>query len=663
MTVTFKGINPKTIAVIGASSNPDKVGHQVVANLIEGGFAGRVVPINPKGGEILGLSVSKSLSEIAVTIDLAVLVIPSPLVKDAVRECIQNNIKNLIIISAGFSEIGEEGRLLENEIAKLCEDNDVSMIGPNCLGIIDTAIGLNATFAKGMPKAGSVSMISQSGAIISSMISMSHDMSTGFAKIFSLGNKAVVGEAELLDYLYKDEATKVIIGYIESLTVSPDLTATLLTNAKRKPTVLLFGGKSALGAKAAQSHTGSVVTSYLAVKTYLEQAGVVLASDLEDLLLKARIFSSYQQIAGSRVAIVTNAGGPAIAASDAVSAAGLNLAKLDEETTKQLEGVFRPEAALSNPVDILGDASAADYEQALKIVANDSNVDAVLLLLTPQTSTDIDETAQVISNFKSSKPIISSFVGGEILTKAKDAIELAGKPCYSYPEEAVLAIKSLVDFVSQEQTISLPSAGTEEFLSEQRDAELEKFGLPIVRYERADSSDHAVLVANKIGYPVVAKTANTDSHKSDNGGVIVNIKNDNDLRDAAQKIGFPVVIGPMIRGTLEIMLGIKKDESVGTCVLFGTGGIYSEIYADFASAIAPLSLQSAKKLIMSTKMGTILSGVRGQEPHDLDRLAEIIVNAAKFADNYKNIIELDFNPIIATEDDFHLVDVRIIASD
>lgn len=656
----FEGLDPKSIAVIGASAHPEKVGYQILANLVNGGYVGKIFPVNPKGGKILDLVVYSALGEIPEPIDLAILVIPQKFVVDSVKACVASKIKKVIIISAGFSEIGEDGQKLEEEITSLCLENDIAMIGPNSLGVIDTSITMNASFAKGMPKPGAVSMLSQSGAIISSMISMSHDLSIGFNKIFSLGNKAVLSEVELLDYLYRDDGTKVIIGYIESLKVTPELTETLIRNAKKKPTIILFGGKSAFGAKAAKSHTGSVVSSYLSIKTYLEQAGVVLADDLEDLLSKARIFSSYTHIAGDRVAIITNAGGPAIAASDAVSAAGLSLPKLAGQTIELLRQKIRPEAALSNPVDILGDATDEDYRTTLEIVSTDEEIDAILLLLTPQTSTKIIETAEVVAEYSGTVPVISSFVGGEILTKAKELIESSGKPCYSYPEEAVLGLRALVSFVEKKQTIAIPEKPSKVYENIDRDKILKEFNLPIIQYARVEDASVAVTEAEQIGYPVVVKTANTDSHKSDNGGVVVNIQNGGELTAAIEKIGLPVVIGPMVKGKFEILLGVKKDENIGTTILFGTGGIYSEIYADFSYLIAPITHEMAREMILSTKMGLILDGARGQKKYDLDKLAQIVVDTVRFVDNYVNISEVDFNPIIADESGFHMVDVRII---
>jgi len=663
MNKDFKScIAPKSIALIGASNNKEKVGFQIFKNILDAGYKGTVYPINIKGGEILDHKVYKSVLDIKDRVDLCIIAIPEPLVSDVVSECIAKKACGIVVISAGFSEIGEEGARIEREIAEKCEKNGIFLLGPNCLGLINSDADLNATFAKGMPEKGSISLISQSGAIISSLIDMSRNMPIGFSKIFSLGNKASLSEKELLEFLYSDPETKVVVGYIESLKVSSELTEILRANAKKKPTILLFGGKSAFGAKAAKSHTGSVVTSYLALKTYLTQAGVILADDLLDLLLYARIFTAYQKIGGKNIAIISNAGGPAIAASDAISEQGLAMAELEQKTKDQLSTYFRKEANINNPVDILGDASDLDYQKALEVVLMDKNVDGILLLLTPQTSTKINETAEIVAKYKGGKPLVSSFVGGAILSNAKEIIEESGKPCFSFPEEAVASLSALNIFSNKKQCIELPKSSHALFLEKQKNDAFKKFNLPVLTYKSVSNDPELLEYAKEIGYPVVLKTDDPTGHKTDKNGVIVNIQNAVELKKSALKIGFPAIVGKMVKGDFELMLGIKKDESIGTTVLFGTGGIYSEIYADFNYAIAPLSDEMAKELILNTKIGKILGGVRGRSGYNIDQLAKTVINAVNFADNYSNIKEMDFNPIIVNKEGYFMVDVRIILS-
>lgn len=653
--------SPDSIAVIGASADQAKIGYQVLNNLKNAGYAGSIFPVNPKGGDILGLNVYQSVSEILETPTLAVIIIPSKFVKDSVLECAKKGVKALIIITAGFSETGDEGRVLEEEIKQICRENQIALLGPNCLGLINTDNNMNATFAGSMPKSGKISFISQSGAVISSMIDWSKTATVGFSKIFSLGNKALITEADLLEYLYNDKNTEVIIGYIERLVVDEKLTTILKKYSKIKPTIILFGGKSEFGAKAAASHTGSIVSSYVAVRTYLEQSGVILAESLEELLIFAQIFSSYQSVADKNVAIITNAGGPGIAASDALAKYGLKMAELSDETVEKLGQNLREEANIQNPIDVLGDASELEYQKAIEIVSADPKVDSMVVILTPQSSTKIPEIAQVIANYKGEKPLVSAFIGGESLILAKGIIEASDKPCFAFPEEAVLAVRTLADFCLSKVEINLANyKNAKIFEMADKTAALDKFKLPTLKYYETSEADELKKYANQIGYPVVLKTADPTAHKSDTGGLVLDIKNDLELDAAFEKVGSPAIVGKMVKGKFEILLGIKKDENVGTSILFGTGGIYSETYKDFSYRIAPINADMAKEMIMETKIGEILNGARGQHKFDLDQLAKTIVNAAKFADNYSNITEVDFNPIIAAIDGYYAVDVRVI---
>jgi acetyl coenzyme A synthetase (ADP forming)-like protein len=657
-----KLITPASIALIGASASPEKIGYQILDNLIKNNFAGEISPINPKGGEILGKKVYTSVLDVPSNIDLAIICIPSKFAAEVLTECAKKGVGSVIVITAGFSENGEEGIRLQAEITEICQKSGISMLGPNCLGLINTDINLNASFANGMPNRGNISFLSQSGAMVSALIDWSKTTSVGFSKIFSLGNKAVLKEADLLRYLYDDDSTKVVISYLEQLTVSAELTQVLAENAKKKPTIVLFGGKTTAGAHAAASHTGSLVSSYLAVETYLRQAGVIIADDLEDLFIYATLFSTYNKMNGNRVAIITNAGGPSIAASDAIVKYGLQLASISEETKEKLRASLRPEAPLGNPIDVLGDASDLEYKSAMEIIAADTTIDALLILLTPQSSTKVNSTAQHIANLQTDKPVISAFIGGQSVESGSLIIERAKKICFTYPEMGVKALSALVEFSAEKPGILIPDTREEIFNTEEKNHLLAKFNLPILEYSEVKDKTTLVAATLKIGYPVVLKTAKVDvSHKSDAGGVKLNIKNEEELLSAFAEVGTPAIVGKMVKGKHEIFLGIKKDANIGTVIAFGTGGIYSEIYKDLSYRIAPISMETAKEMINETKMGAILAGARSQKKYDIDKIAEIIVNTAKFADNFTNITEIDFNPMIADEGgDFYLVDARII---
>ncbi|MFA4996290.1 MAG: acetate--CoA ligase family protein [Patescibacteria group bacterium] len=654
-------VNPSSVAIIGASADSTKIGYQITNNLISGHFVGKIFPVNPKEDKILGLKAYADISLIKEQVDLAVIVIPAQFVLQIIKQCAENHVKSIIIISAGFAEIGEDGEKLQDEIVEVCREAGITMLGPNCLGLINTDAKLNASFAQLMPKEGNISFVSQSGAMIAALIDWSKSASVGFNKIFSMGNKADIREESVLEYLYNDSSTKVIVAYFEQINVNKELTELFVKYSKIKPTIVLFGGKTSLGAKAASSHTGSVISSYLAVETYLKQAGVIVASNLSEIFMYCQLFSNYQKINGDNVAIVTNAGGPGIVTCDELFARNLNLAKLSEKTTELLSKICRPCANINNPVDILGDATKEDYQKTLGVVEADPNINSILVLLTPQSATDALGTAQMIADFSSSKPIISVFIGGENLSEARTVIEKSNKPCYVSPDEAVHSLETLVAFNKNLPKLLPLEKGNDTFNESNKNECLKKFNLPILEYSKVESIDELKKHSLNIGYPVVLKTAKSEIvHKSDSGGVKLNIQNDAELEEAFSELGSPVIIGKMVKGKHEIFLGIKKDPNIGTLVAFGTGGIYSEIYKDLSYRVAPISKNVALDMINETKIGQVLNGARGQDKYDFDKLSEVIVNAAKFADAYENIKEIDFNPLIASYPDFYIVDVRII---
>lgn len=654
-------VNPKSVAVIGASADPAKIGYQILHNLVEGKFSGKIFPINPKAEEILSLKAFPEITSVGEPVDLAVIVVPGQFVIPVLKQCAESKVKSVIVISAGFAETGTEGKKIQDEMVSICRDAGITMLGPNCLGLLNTHANLNASFAQSMPKKGNISLVSQSGAMITALIDWSASSTEGFAKIFSMGNKADINEEDVLEYLYNDDETDVIIAYLEQLNVTPELTNLLSKHSKRKPTVVLFGGKTSFGAKAASSHTGSLISSYLAVETYLKQSGAIIANNLSELFILCQLFSNERKIEDNGIAVITNAGGPGIATCDDLYSKGLDLARLSDATRTELSEKCRPMTNTSNPVDVLGDGTEIDYKQALEIVSRDENVHGVIILLTPQSSTNIQATASVIAEFKNTKPVVCAFIGGEQLADARHAIEKSGKPCFRSPDEAVVAMNALVQFNQNESAILTSSPENNHFDMEKKTEILKGFDLPVLEYFEASTVDELKNLAQKIGYPVVLKTAKKEIiHKSDSGGVKLDIKNESELEQFFAELGSPVIIGKMVKGKKEIFLGIKKDPNIGTLVAFGTGGIYSEIYKDISYRVAPLTAEIAEKMINETKMGQILNGARGQEKYDLKKLAEVIVNAARFADTYENIKEIDFNPLIAEYPNFYIVDVRII---
>ncbi|HOX41036.1 MAG TPA: acetate--CoA ligase family protein, partial [bacterium] len=647
---------------VGASANPDKIGHQVLKNIINGGFDGEVYPINPKEDTILDLPCFDSVSDVSGLVDLAVVVVPSKAVLSVVSECGEKGIGAVAVISAGFAETGSEGRALQDELVLLCQKNNMTLLGPNCLGIINSHKKLNASFACTMPRAGNIGFLSQSGAIISSFVDWSQSTGFGFSTIISLGNKAMLSEVDALKYLYSDLDTSSIFGYIEGFLVTPELTQVLKQFAKTKPTVFLVGGQSELGSRAAKSHTGAIISSYISTKTYLKQAGVIVADNLSDFMLYAKEFSAFQKIGGRSLAVVTNAGGPGIMASDAVAKHNLQLPALPAHISKELAFHLRSEASVGNPIDVLGDASIEEYRLAIEAALASENIFGLVVIITPQTATDVLGIANVIIGLPKSKPVAVCLVGGEIVGSARLKLEENSIPCFSSPDGAVLAMSALVEFSLEQSELNVFQNGTKKYDQSSKNDILEEYGIPGLPYFVANDSSQVEMISNKIGFPLVVKVADETGHKSDVGGVRLNIQSAEEAMRASTEIGFPVILGRMIKAKRELFIGLRRDPSVGVSVAFGTGGIYGQAYGDFCYRIAPLSTQEAIKMISETIIGKILADPRGEDPYDIDALAKIIVAASKMITDYENILEIDFNPILATPTEYFAVDVRVITT-
>lgn len=650
--------NPKSIAVIGASSNPEKIGYQILKNILYGGYSGRVFPVNPNSNEILGLSVYKNISLIPETIDLVVISLPSKTVFEIVKEAAAHHVKAIIIISSGFSEIGNTE--LEKQIVGICGKNKIALLGPNCLGAINTESKLNASFSINIPKQGNVGFLSQSGAMISALIDWSRANDTGFSKIISLGNMAQVNELSALEYLYNDKQTEIIIGYLERLVPDDNLSKLMFQNAKKKPTIFLLGGKTSYGQNASKSHTGSILSDYKVTKEYLEESGVIVADSFKDLLNFSRLFSVYRRINGNRFAILTNAGGPSIELADKMHELGLVMAKISDSTTKELIKI-NENINVANPIDLLGDAQPLEYEKSLSILTADKEIDGIFVIVTPQSSTKIPECAEAISNLDSStKPVIPIFIGGEKINDGQKILEKKGFPCYSYSTEAALAISQLIDFLSSKSKTVKAIGPGKQFNPSEKYKILKQLNLPLVEYFIVNSEDELISSANKIGYPVVLKIADETAHKTDVGGIKININDETALKAAFAEIGSPAIIGKMVKNDFELFAGGNRNKTNNLAtVVFGSGGIYSEIYNDFATRIAPIEEEEALAMIEGTKIGKILSGTRNQKAFDTKKLAVILAKISHFIFDY-DIKEVDFNPIIANNEGFFIADSRII---
>lgn len=693
--------NPSTIAVIGASTNPEKLGYAVLENLVSGGFIkeGKVYPVNPKAVEILGLPAYPSVQEIPDDVDLAVIVIPYRFVPDALRTCGQKNIPAVIVISAGFREAGREGLERELELIEIAEQYDIRLIGPNCLGVIDTFTPMNASFSAGTPKKGPMAFMSQSGALGTAVLDISLAGRLGLSKFVSLGNKADVDEIDLLKAWADDEDTKVIMIYSEGMTNGQEFIRIAREVTAKKPIVAIKSGVTQAGSRAVSSHTGSLAGSEQAYHAAFRQAGVLRAESMQALFDIALALGYQPLLEGERIAIITNAGGPGILATDALERSGMTLARFENETISTL-GQYLPDAAsAANPVDVLGDARADRYQLALETVSADPNVDGLMVVLTPQAMTEIEATAEVIGKVAKSidKPVLTSFMGKTMVEPGIERLEMYGVPNYPFPESAALAFKAMSDYrqirsrptpvyakfevdlkttrqvletVRQDDRLAIGDSEARQILT--------AYGMKIPVSELAATPDEAVETANQIGYPVVLKIASPDIlHKTDVGGVKVGLSNAEEVRDAFELMVYRAqrylpqahlwgcLVQQMVpSGGLEVLVGMNRDPQFGPLVTFGLGGIYVETLKDVTFRIAPFAIQSAEKMLSEIRARALLDGVRGEPPVDKEAIVDTLLRIGQLVQDFPEIVELDINPLMVYPEGMGAIaiDMRLVLS-
>lgn len=675
--------NPNSVAVIGASTDPRKLGYSVLENLIEGGYAtqGKIFPINLTATEILSVPAYPTVQDVPGPIDLAVIVIPYPYVPDALRTCGEKGIPAVIVISAGFREAGREGVERELELIDITRHYGIRLIGPNCLGVIDTYTPLNASFSAGTPPKGPMAFMSQSGALGTAVLDISLAGRLGLSKFVSLGNKADVDEIDLLNAWCDDPHTQVIMIYSEGMANGQEFISTARRVTAKKPVVAIKSGVTQSGSRAVSSHTGSLAGSEQAYHAAFNQAGVLRAESMQSLFDIALALGYQPLLQGDRIAIITNAGGPGILATDALERSGLSLARFENETISSL-GLHLPDAAsAANPVDVLGDARADRYQFALEIVVADPNVDGLLVVLTPQAMTEIDATAEAVGRLSKSldKPIITSFMGEAQVESGIDLLESFGVPNYPFPERAALAFKAMSDYrkvlnrpTPEYVKFDVDLRETREVLERVRaqsrlsigDSEarqiLTAYGMQIPKSEIAATPDDAVDLANQIGYPVVLKIASPDIlHKTDIGGVKVGLESAEDVRDAFELMVYRAqrylpqahlwgcLVQQMVpAGGQEVLVGMNRDPQFGPLVTFGLGGIYVETLKDVTFRVAPISVQEAELMISEIRAHALLDGVRGKPPLDKDAIVDAILRIAQLVEDFPEIVELDINPLM-----------------
>jgi acetyl coenzyme A synthetase (ADP forming)-like protein len=687
MTRLEKLFNPSTIAVIGASRTPGKVGYAILSNIISSGFKGEVYPVNPNATEILGLKCYPRISDVPSDVDLAIISIPAQMVVDVAEECGKKGVKYLVVISAGFKETGPEGLVREVRLQTVCRRYGIRILGPNCLGFIDTYTPLNASFAATQPLKGPIAFVSQSGALATSILNWSKSVGVGFSRFVTLGNRADIDESDIIESLGMDPNTKVILLYLESVSNGDKFRMIARTVSSAKPVIAVKAGASHHGAVAASLHTGSIAGSDSTYEAVFKQCGIVRARSLEELFNAARVFASQPIPKSYNTIIVTNAGGPGILATDACERYGVELKPIPIELARDLRAKLPPAASLHNPIDILGDADAERYHTTLETILARGDVDALIVILTPQAMSQPRETAEVLAELKSRYPdkvILASFIGGEEMSEAKAILRRSGIVDFDFPDDAASALSLLFNYKrSIERLRGIPETQKlkdvdREFvetlisrfklerrvnlLGYEAFQILSAYNIPTVSCRLARTPEEAVKIAEEIGYPVVVKVSSPEIlHKTDVGGVKLNLNSPSEVANAFEEVVsnarkympraniYGVEVSKMATRGMEVIVGMHRDPQFGPLVMFGLGGIYVDFLRDVSFRVAPLSAEEALDMIKETRSYMLLRGVRGGEPSDIESLVDVIVRVGLLSTEFREIADMDLNPIFVYE--------------
>ncbi len=691
---------PQRVAVIGASNNPGSVGYTVLKNLIGSGFPGVVYPVNPRYEAVQGIYAYPDVKSLPRIPDLAVICTPAATVPELLEQCGEAGILGVLIISAGFKEAGEEGRRLEERVKETIRKFEgMRAIGPNCLGVIVPALRLNASFAAAMPPDGHVAFISQSGALCTSVLDWAIEEGIGFSYFVSIGNMVDVTFGDLIDYFGEDERTRSIILYVESLAQARRFMSAARAFSRTKPIVVYKSGRFAESARAASSHTGAMAGEDAVYDAAFRRAGAVRVYEIGEIFDTAELVARVRPPLGPRLAIVTNAGGPGVMATDALIARHGELAELSPTTLEKLNKILPPFWSHGNPVDILGDAPPERYGQALAAVLEDPGVDAVLVILTPQAMTDPTRTAQAVATVAQAqhKPVLAAWMGGAAVQEGIRILNQNGIPTYLTPDQAVQAFMHLVDYgrnldllyqTPREIPVELAvdrGKIRENFLPQLRQAKilgereskalLAAYGIPVTLPELARTEDEAVALARKLGFPVVLKIHSPDiTHKTDVGGVVVGVLTEDGVRQAFRRIltsvqgkaprarieGVTVQkMAPTGRG-VEMILGAKKDPTFGAVLMLGAGGITAEVLRDRALGLPPLNERLATHLLSSLRIWPLLQGFRGRPRMNVEKLLEVIMRFSYLVADFPEIQEVDVNPLLVTPEEVLAVDARVV---
>lgn len=691
--------NPRSVAIIGASGDPTKLSYAIVDNMTRYGYRGNIYPINPKAGLVLGRQAYASVLDVPEEIDLAVIVIPAPLVAGAMEQCGQKGVKGVIVITAGFREVGGNGMKLERRLVEIAHEYGMRMIGPNCIGIIDTVIPLNTSFTSGMPRPGNIAFMTQSGALAQSVLDWAEGQGIGFSRFVSIGNKADCSENDFIPAWGDDPHSKVILAYLEDIRDGAEFMrlARRVGREKRTPIIAIKSGTTDAGTRAISSHTGSLAGSERAYEAAFKQSGVVRASSIESLFNYSIAFAYQPVLRGKRIVVVTNAGGMGVMATDAVERAGLSMARLDANTVNALLRDAPELASAVNPIDVRGDAFEDRYEIALRHALADPNVDGAIAILIPQQLTPVKKSARVIvkvaREFEAQgKTMIACFMGEERSREGVQILIENGVPNYAFPERAAEALGAMwqyrqwldrpaeeppqfpIDRAAIRRTIDAVRADRRTALVEsEARAIATAIGLTLPRTELARNADEAIAIARRIGFPVVFKIASPDIlHKSDIGGVKVGIMNESDARDAFDLVTYRahrfmpeaqiwgVTVQEMVPGGKEVILGMSRDPQFGPLLAFGLGGIYVEVLKDVTFRVAPITAGEADAMMNEIRGAPLLRGVRGEPPSDLGAIRDALLRVSQLVSEFPELVELDVNPLVVHPKGGVAIDVRIV---
>jgi acetyltransferase len=696
--------HPETVAVIGATDRADTVGRTVLQNLLAPAFHGRVYPVNPQRSEILGVKAYKSINDLPETVDLAVLATPAVTIPALVAECIAAKVKSAVVISAGFKERGAEGIALEQQIQEQLRQSPMRLIGPNCLGVMNPLIGMNATFAKDAPKAGNVAFLSQSGALLTAILDWSNKEEVGFSAIVSTGSMLDVGWGDLIEHFGDDPRTKSILIYMESVGDARSFLSAAREVALAKPIIVIKAGRSEAASKAAASHTGALTGSDEVLDAAFRRCGVLRVHNIADLFYMAEVLGKQPRPKGPRLTILTNAGGPGVLATDALVANGGELAKLSETTLRKLDEFLPAHWSHGNPIDVLGDASSERYARAIDIAAQDPNSDGLMVVLAPQGMTNPTEIAEHLKPYATSsgKPLLASWMGGTSVMEGEKILNNIGIPTFPFPDTAARAftymwqysknLRSLYETPSLAEGPELNDtarAGVQQIIDNARKsgrlllnefeskAVLSHYGIPTVDTRIARSEEEAVHHAKQLGFPIVLKIfSDTITHKTDVGGVKLNLQDEDAVRKAYQSIQASVTekagaehfggvtVQPMVKlDGYELILGSSIDPQFGPVLLFGSGGQLVEVYKDRALALPPLNSTLAQRLMEQTQIHKALKGVRGRKPVNLVALESLLVRFSQLVVEQSAISEIDINPLIASPESLLALDARVVLHD